>query len=33
MGASTDGYPLVYLGAALVLVVLAFAGRARQLQN
>ena len=33
MGASTEGYPLVYLGAAFILVVLAFAGRARQLQN
>ena len=33
MGASTDGYPLVYMGAAFMLVVLAFAGRARQLQN
>ncbi len=33
MGASTDGFPLVYLGASLVLVMLAFAGRTRQLQN
>ena len=33
MGASTDGYPLAYMGAAFVLVALAFAGRARQLQN
>ena len=33
MGASTDGYPLAYMGAAFVLIVLAFAGRARQLQN
>ncbi len=33
LGASTDGYPLAYLGAAFVLVVLAFIGRARQLQN
>jgi hypothetical protein len=33
MGASTSGYPLVYLGAAFVLVMLAFTGRAKQLQN
>jgi hypothetical protein len=33
MGTSSDGYPLAYLGAAFILVVLAFAGRARQLQN
>jgi hypothetical protein len=33
LGASTDGNPLVYMGAAFILVVLAFAGRAKQLQN
>lgn len=33
LGASGEGYPLIYLGVSFALVALAFTGRARQLQN